>query len=102
MASTIFTPKSARALLETLRPAAEEMCRLFRAMEKMKRKPVADQAVDREYFANVERIAASISRLREAGVEVKDPRRGVLDFPARRAGKRVLLCWRVGESSLRF
>jgi hypothetical protein len=29
-------------------------------------------------------------------------RRGVVDFPARRAGRQVLLCWELGEEAPRF
>lgn len=40
------------------------------------------------------RLAAELS---EVGVELKDWATGLVDFPAIRDGKRVLLCWRLGE-----
>jgi hypothetical protein len=51
-----------------------------------------------------ESLAAELERcLRELdalGVLVKDADLGLLDFPARRRGEDVLLCWHVGEDSV--
>ena len=33
---------------------------------------------------------------------MKDLDRGLLDFPARREGEEILLCWHVGEDEIRF
>lgn len=35
--------------------------------------------------------------LEQLGVELKDPFQGLLDFRARREGREVCLCWRLGE-----
>lgn len=39
-------------------------------------------------------------QLRDLGVEVRDARLGHVDFPARRDGDEVVLCWRDGEESV--
>lgn len=39
-------------------------------------------------------------KLRDLGVEVRDARLGHVDFPARRDGEDVMLCWRDGEESV--
>lgn len=101
MGTKLFTPGTARAALEAIRPAAETMARVYRAMEVMRPgKAVSDQLVDRTYFVMVRALVDSLGRLEDAGVQVKDPRLGLLDFPARRAGRVVLLCWKVGEPSV--
>ena len=40
--------------------------------------------------------------LQAAGVLVKDLDRGLLDFPSRREGRDILLCWHVGEEEIRY
>jgi len=44
-------------------------------------------------------IALIVADLEEAGVQVKDLDRGLVDFPARHpeSGELVLLCWHLGE-----
>jgi hypothetical protein len=44
-------------------------------------------------------ILATITVL---GVQVKDPDRGLLDFPAEIEGGDALLCWEVGEPRIEF
>ena len=43
-----------------------------------------------------------IERVAELGVELKDPRSGLVDFPSRREGQVVYLCWRLGEPHVDF
>jgi hypothetical protein len=40
--------------------------------------------------------------LEELGIQLKDRRIGLVDFPSDLAGKRVLLCWRLGETEVQF
>lgn len=55
-----------------------------------------------EYAAAAAELRDAISRLLELGVEVKDPDVGLVDFPSRRAGEDVLLCWRAGEEAVEY
>lgn len=43
-----------------------------------------------------------IQNLYQQGVELKDIERGLVDFPAIRDGKEVLLCWKLGEEQISF
>ena len=52
--------------------------------------------------SHIRRLRSDIDSIHRRGVHVKDLGRGLLDFPARREGRSVLLCWRVGEASLEF
>ena len=40
--------------------------------------------------------------LETLGIQLKDRRIGLIDFPSELDGRRVLLCWRLGESSVQF
>lgn len=103
MTCKLFTPVSARAALERVRPAAERMCRIYRAMKRASPAPPGgDRPVDREYFTLARSLVGTIQTLTRAGVRISDPGSGLIDFPARRAGRSVLLCWRVGEPTLGF
>jgi hypothetical protein len=98
-----FTPRSARNALGELRPVAERMCRLYRAMQSRRPKRITpEQRVEPEYFGLLKQLQEGLDEVRASGAQVKDLREGMLDFPARREGRLVLLCWKVGEASLRF
>ena len=47
-------------------------------------------------------IARCVARIHEAGGLVKDLDAGLVDFPARRQGVEVLLCWRLGEDEVGY
>ena len=103
MRQQLFTPASAARALETVRPVAERICLVYRALEA--RRPIhggSDRPVDPAYFRLLAELYGMLERLAACGVRIRDPRRGAVDFPARRAGRRVMLSWRVGESSLRY
>jgi hypothetical protein len=58
----------------------------------------------------LERKAQSLAReidsyqreLDVLGIELKDRRLGLVDFPSEISGRRVLLCWRLGEPEVQF
>jgi hypothetical protein len=47
-------------------------------------------------------IDEGIQQIEEWGCVVKDPDQGLIDFLSRRAGETVFLCWRLGETSIRY
>jgi hypothetical protein len=47
-------------------------------------------------------LAAAFQALADAGVVVKDVDAGLVDFPSRRDGADVFLCWQVGEPELTY
>jgi len=59
---------------------------------------VARQRAEME--AHLERVRESIAEIDSIGVQVKDLDTGLLDFPFRLDEDIVLLCWRMGESSI--
>jgi hypothetical protein len=49
---------------------------------------------------NTQRVRESVAEIDAIGVQVKDLDSGLLDFPFRLDDEVVLLCWRMGESSI--
>ena len=53
-----------------------------------------------EMQANLQRVRESIAEIDSIGVQVKDVESGLLDFPCRIDDQVVLLCWRMGETTI--
>jgi hypothetical protein len=114
----IFTLDEAQEVLRVLRPVAERMVELrARQREAVERRAELQQAVgsnghgltlndlalaEQEIARLGIAIDACISEIAGAGAEIKDVGAGLLDFPAERDGRAILLCWRVGEDSIGF
>ena len=118
MPARYFTPETANEALAEVRPLAERMVQHHRAIE-------LAQAHQREYAGRiagngggldaaklkglqqslegeVRELARCVERINALGVLVKDTGRGLVDFPARREGEDVLLCWHVGEDRVAY
>ena len=54
------------------------------------------------YIKALERISDSVEAIQEMGVLVKDLDIGLCDFPYLQDGRIVYLCWKLGESEIRF
>jgi hypothetical protein len=50
----------------------------------------------------VKDLMANIQELEDLGVKLRDIDTGLLDFPAKRFGEVVYLCWKYGEASIEF
>ena len=59
---------------------------------------VAKQRADVE--SHMQRVRESVAEIDSIGVQVKDIEAGLLDFPCRVDDQVVLLCWRMGETSI--
>jgi hypothetical protein len=53
-----------------------------------------------EMEGHLQRVRESISEIDSIGVQVKDMDSGLLDFPCKVDDQVVLLCWRMGESTI--
>jgi hypothetical protein len=49
---------------------------------------------------HMQQVRESVAEIDAIGVQVKDLNSGLLDFPCRLDDEVVLLCWRMGESSI--
>jgi len=103
MSVPYFTPARARLALEFVRPATERILRLYGMLER--RHPLRsgpEEPVNPAYFRLLVRLNEALERLAKRGVRVKDPKLGLVDFPALRAGREVWLCWKVGEATVEY
>jgi hypothetical protein len=116
VANRTFTPSEANSALAQVRPVAERMVAIrarLGELEDEQREVVKIVAGNGSGYAVGEartpefaelsgELEACFNELVELGVEVKDVETGLLDFPARRDGEPVLLCWRVGEDAVEY
>ena len=54
------------------------------------------------FTEKVGEIQQYLAEIVEAGIEIKDIQRGLVDFPTWRDGEEVFLCWELGEDDLAF
>lgn len=60
------------------------------------------QRIEREVQSLAREIAGFQRELGSLGIELKDPRLGLIDFPSDMNGRQVLLCWRLGEPEVAY
>ncbi|HET6387401.1 MAG TPA: DUF2203 domain-containing protein [Armatimonadota bacterium] len=53
-------------------------------------------------FAQQNAVARIVEAIQARGIQIKDPRQGLVDFPHWRDGKEVLLCWLLGEQDIEY
>jgi hypothetical protein len=118
VAERYFTPEEANEALAEVRPLAERLVDHRRALgEAQARRAEAMMQIAgnggglrtselARLGADVDREAAAVRRcieeIRAIGAQVKDLERGLVDFPALRAGVEVCLCWQVGEEAIGY
>jgi len=113
-----FTAEEANDALQDVRPLTEELVAHRRALVELQERqssltariagnggnvqPSELQDMQERLDEEVAGIARCVARIHEAGALVKDLDEGLVDFPARREGVEVLLCWRLGEDEIGF
>jgi len=118
MAERYFTLAEANALLAEVRPLAEALVEHRQGMRLAAERrarltariagnggdldPQEPGELDAQFERESQAVARAAERLQQLGVQVKDLDRGLVDFPARRNGEEVLLCWQVGEDEVAF
>jgi len=60
------------------------------------------QRLEREVQLLAREIDGYQRELAELGIQLKDRRMGLVDFPSDMMGRPVLLCWRLGEAEVQF
>ena len=113
--SRLFTVDEANRTLPLVRRIVEDVVRQHRQWrEKILELDLVASAAradePHERAAQLEREAQTLAseidgyqhELEELGIQLKDRRMGLVDFPSEMAGRRVLLCWRLGEAEVQF
>lgn len=118
MAERYFTVQEANDALDDVRPLTEELVAHRRALVELQERQVSLtmriagnggnveprelQEVQERLDVEVGGIARCVARIHGLGALVKDLDEGLVDFPARREGEDVLLCWRLGEDEIGY
>ena len=118
MEQQYFTAEEANEALLEVRPLTEELVGHRRALVELQERQSAVTAriagnggnvepheleeVQEQLDEEVAGIARCVARIHEVGALVKDLDDGLVDFPATRDGRDVLLCWRLGEDEIGF
>ena len=102
----LFTLEEANALLPEIRRKLVRIQKLYEAVGEMREQASAAAAASQfgggmeggsSYVHSLYEIGKITTEINEAGVQLKDYTRGLIDFPSRRGGRIVLLCWQLGE-----
>ena len=112
---TLFTVERANRTLPLVRKIVEDVVRQHRLWrEKILELDLVASAAragePRERAEELEREAQNLAReidgfqqeLEQLGIQLKDRRLGLVDFPSEMNGRRILLCWRLGEPEVQF
>jgi hypothetical protein len=49
-----------------------------------------------------EQLARTVDEIQQTGCVIKDLEMGLVDFPSRRGGAEVYLCWKLGEARIGY
>jgi hypothetical protein len=60
------------------------------------------QQLTADATAAAEEVNELVQRILHFGCQLKDPQMGLIDFPALREGREILLCWRLGEQGIHW
>lgn len=80
------------------RQALVEQMEAFRA----RGEHAAARTVAREAEAITEKLLEAVAEIQDLGAEFKGIELGLVDFPTRRDGETVYLCWQYGEDRIRW
>jgi hypothetical protein len=113
-----FTLEEANAAVGELRPVVEQMVEHGRQLGEAQRRqrslvtriagnggdlPPSDlRDLAETIQAEADAIAACARQIEDAGAQIKSLEEGLLDFPSRREGEVVLLCWKLGEGEIEY
>jgi hypothetical protein len=113
-----FTLEEANAAVDELRPIVEQAVAHRRKLVEAQKQQAelvvriggnggdlvpsdlreAAEAIQSEAAA----LTECVEQIDAAGAQIKSLEEGLLDFPTLRDGEEVLLCWKLGESQIRY
>jgi hypothetical protein len=100
----VYSVEEANAVLDDLRERIvrirEARQTMLRGAELVKERVATDGGGahgGRGYWEAQSVLRAEIERLAAEDIVLRDPETGLVDFPGEREGRRVWLCWRLGE-----
>lgn len=104
----LFTVSEANELLGFVRPKLEKIKAEYEKMSVYREPAQAAAKAANElgsggmpggsiYVKSLYEIGKLSTEIHELGIQLKDYKRGLIDFPSLREGRIVLLCWQLGE-----
>jgi hypothetical protein len=103
-----YTPEEANHLLpvlsESLREIKQARETILAGAEHISRSALLDGGgqVSQDYWDALQAMRKRLEGLAEQGIVLRDADSGLIDFPARREGRDVFLCWRLGEERVEY
>ena len=106
-----FTAEEANRALPQVRALVDQILRSRQAILDARPDlwPVLEQAVGNggskkagEVLQDFKRLEDGVQGLQDIGCELKDISTGLVDFPALREGREVLLCWKYDEPQVMY
>ncbi len=106
-----FSVEEAREKLPELKRQFERIHSLYTEIQELQQDFEAVQKLVRAnghspketgFGPRVHELQAMIKEIVDAGIEIKDIARGLVDFPHWRDGEEVFLCWERGENDIKF
>jgi hypothetical protein len=107
----VFSLDEARRTLPLVRRIAADVIATFEHMADLEERRVnVSQSGNAEKAESIRvklqkqamRFKDLIRELEPIGCQLKDPRIGLVDFPAMHQGREVLLCWKHGEETIEY
>jgi len=111
----LYTVDEANALVAKVRPWLLELQQLVQQLDQVNAQleGIGLQARSNGRAIETEELMIRVTRLTDSaqkivgdlidlGIEIKDPRRGLIDFRSLRAGRVVYLCWQLGEERIAY
>jgi len=101
----LFTVARANKALPLVARIAADVVRKFADLQRLesertKARHEQRETLERQLFDLEGEIERHQQELSNIGCELKDPRIGLLDFPARNRDELILLCWKQGEPAV--
>lgn len=102
----LFTVEEANALLPEMREKLLRMRKLYAGVGELRDSAKAAAAASQhgggmeggsDYVRALYEIGKITTEIHEAGVQLKDYERGLVDFPMRRGDRIILLCWQLDD-----
>lgn len=102
----IFTLDEANELIPEMRRKLQRLQQLYSAIGEMRESAKAAASSSEfgggmkggsGYVRSLYEVGKITTEIHDAGVQLKDYERGLIDFPTMRGGRMVLLCWQLDE-----
>jgi len=105
-----YTRDEASALLPQIREWLQQLEVLRESLKKQDQRvgSLLDEGTDRggstvnDWVRTMADIQRVLEEFRSREIFIKDPDRGLIDFPAIVGGREVFLCWQTGEASVEY